>query len=142
MSRRKLNTLGRREALAAIATGLVGSFAGCSLDPSFADADVITGPDSDPVFDPAELTVTTGDTVSWGFASAGHNISCRPEDSEEVALPDDAEPFASYGPEESPKGSLVPRGETYEQTFDVAGTYVYVCIPHVNRGMVGTIRVE
>lgn len=134
--------VGRRETLAAIGTGLVGSFAGCSLEPSFPDADVIAGPDSNAVFDPTELTVTTGETVSWGFASAGHNVSCRPEDSGAVALPDGAEPFASYGPEESPDGSLVPRGEIYEQTFDVAGKYVYVCIPHVYRGMVGTIRVE
>jgi plastocyanin len=142
VSRRRARTFGRRGAIAAVATGFLGSLAGCSLEPSFSDADVTAGPDGDAVFEPAELTVAAGDTVTWGFASAGHNVSCRPDDSERVALPDDAEPFASYGSEESPQGSLVPRGETYEHTFDVSGEYVYVCIPHVSRGMVGTIHVE
>jgi len=142
VSRRRISTVGRRGALVAVATGLVGGLAGCSLGPSFPDADVVAGPNSDAVFEPAELTVAVGDTVTWGFASAGHNVSCRPADSERVELPDDADPFASYGPSESPQGSLVPRGETYEHTFDVPGEYAYVCIPHVGRGMVGTIRVE
>jgi len=138
VSRRNDCTLGRRGMLAAVATGL----AGCSSEPSFPDADVIAGPDGDAVFEPVDLTVSVGDTVTWGFASAGHNVSCRRDDAGRVELPDDAEAFASYGSEESPQGSLVPRGETYDHTFDVAGQYVYVCIPHVSRGMVGTIRVE
>jgi len=142
MSRRSDCTLNRRGALAAVATGLVGGLAGCSSGSSFPDADVIAGPDGDAVFEPAELTVAAGDAVTWGFASAGHNVSCRPDDSERVTLPDDAEPFASYGPGESPQGSLVPRGETYEHAFDASGRYVYACIPHVARNMVGTIRVE
>lgn len=134
--------LGRRGMLAAVGTGMVASLGGCSLEPSFPTADVIAGPDGDAVFEPAELTVTVEDTVIWGFASAGHNVSCRPADSERVALPDGADPFSSYAPEESPERSLVPRGDTYAHTFDVAGQYVYVCIPHVGRGMVGRIRVE
>lgn len=128
--------------LAAVATGVFGNLAGCSSEPSFPDADVIAGPDGDAVFEPAELTVTVGDTVTWGFAGAGHNVSCRSDDSSRVGLPDDAEPFASYGPEESPQGSLVPRGETYEHTFEVVGQYTYVCIPHVSRGMIGSVQVE
>jgi plastocyanin len=134
--------LSRRGTLSAIATGLVGSLAGCSLEASFPDADVIAGPNGDAVFEPAELTVEVGDTVAWGFASAGHNVSCRSEDSKRVELPAEAESFASYGPDESPQGSLVPRGGTYERTFEAAGAYVYVCIPHVSRGMVGMIHVE
>lgn len=134
--------LGRRGVLATVATGIVGSLAGCSLEPSFPDADVIAGPDGDAVFEPAELTVSVGETVTWGFASAGHNVSCRPADSEIVELPNGAYPFGSYAPEESPERSLVPRGETYEHTLDVAGQYVYGCIPHVGRGMAGTIRVK
>lgn len=135
-------TLGRRAALAALATGLVGSVAGCSWGPSFPDADVVAGPDGRNVFEPAAFSVAVGDTVTWGFASSGHNVSCRPDHDDEVELPEDAEPFASYGPDESPLGSHVPQGETYEHTFDVAGQYVYVCVPHADRGMVGTIRVE
>ncbi len=142
MSPRRTYTLGRRGMLAAVATGLAGTLAGCSSDPSFPDADVIAGPARDTVFDPAELTVSVGATVTWGFASASHNVSCRPGDNERVALPDGVEPFASYGPDESPEGSLVPRGETYEHTFEVAGEYTYICIPHAANGMVGTIHVE
>lgn len=142
MSRRSDCTLDRRRMLAAVATGVTGNLAGCSSEPSFPDADVIAGPDGDAVFEPSELTVPVGDTVTWGFVSVGHNVACRPDDSERVELPTDAEPFASYGPEESPRGSLVPRGETYNHTFDVAGEYVYACIPHVSRDMIGTIHVE
>lgn len=142
MSPRSTFTLGRRGILAAVATGFTGNLAGCSSEPSFPDADVIAGPDGDAVFEPAELTVSVGATVTWGFPRAGHNVSCRPDDSSRVELPDEAEQFASYGPEESPQGSVVPRGETYEHTFEVVGEYVYVCIPHVSRDMVGTIHVE
>ena len=53
-----------------------------------------------------------------------------------------ADPFASYGPDESPRETLVPRGETYDHTFEVPGQYVYVCVPHISQGMMGTIRVE
>jgi plastocyanin len=80
--------------------------------------------------------------VTWGFASAGHNVCCRPDDSDEAGLPATAEGFASYSPDESPEGSLVPRGKTYEHTFDVAGQYDYVCIPHESLDMTGTIQVK
>lgn len=140
--RREAISLDRRGALAAVSTGLVGILAGCSLRPSFGDADVIAGPDGRPVFEPAALTVAVGDTVTWGFASAGHNVCCRPDDSEAAGFPPGAEGFASYGPGESPAKSLVPRGETYEHTFRMTGAYEYVCVPHVTRGMVGRIIVE
>lgn len=133
---------GRRAALAAIATGVAGSLAGCSLRPSFPDADVVAGPDGEAVFDPASLTVSAGETATWGFASTGHNVCCRPDDAEAATLPDSADPFASYAPDERPEGSLVPRGETYEHTFETTGRYVYVCLPHAARGMAGTVRVE
>ena len=133
--------LTRRRMLTAVPVGLGGSLAGCS-GPSFPDADVIVGPDSRNVFDPTELTVQVGESVTWGFASAGHNVCFRAADSDDVSLPADAEAFASYRPDEPPEGSLVPRGETYEHTFDVAGQYDYVCIPHESLHMMGTIYVE
>lgn len=142
MNGRSTAGVGRRPVLAAVATAVLGSIAGCSGRPSFPDADVIAGPDGEVVFEPAALTVAAGATVTWGFASAGHNVCCRPEDHERVALPDGAEPFASYGPDESPEGTIVPRGKTYEYTFEVPGEYTYVCIPHVERDMIGSIRVE
>lgn len=134
--------LDRREILRVLAAGFVGGLSGCLSGPSFPDADVIAGADGKNVFKPAELTVTVGDTVRWGFASAGHNICCRADDNDRVTLPNDAEGFASYSPDESPDGSFVPRGETYEHTFEVSGHYDYVCIPHDDLGMTGTIYVE
>lgn len=133
---------GRRTALAAVATGFVGPVAGCLSGPSFPHADVIAGPDGRDVFEPEESTIPVGEPVTWGFASSGHNVSCRPDDSDEVVLPNRAEPFASFGRDDPPLGTHVSQGDTYEHTFDVAGQYVYVCIPHVDRGMIGTIRVE
>ncbi|MFB6205121.1 MAG: plastocyanin/azurin family copper-binding protein [Haloglomus sp.] len=135
-------TLGRRTALATVASGLLGSVTGCLTEPSFPDADVLAGPDGRLAFEPAAMTVAPGETVRWGFPTAGHNVSGRPADADPVTVPADAAPFASYGPEQTPQRHLVPRGGTYEHTFDVPGEYVYACIPHVDRGMVGVVRVE
>lgn len=132
----------RRTFLGATATGLAGGLSGCLSGPSFPDADVIAGPDGRNVFEPAELTVSVGERVTWGFTSAGHNVCCRPADSDDAALPDGAEEFASYGPDESPTGSVVPRGGSYEHDFTVAGRYDYVCVPHEDVGMTGTVHVE
>lgn len=137
-----LPSVSRRRALSMVVVGIGKTSAGCLWESSFPDADIVAGPEGDLVFEPAELSVPVGTTISWGFASGGHNVSCRPEDSDMVALPDEAEPFASYGSDESPHESLVPRSETYEHRFTVSGEYVYVCIPHDRQGMVGTIRVE
>lgn len=134
--------LNRRRLLTTIPIGLAGGLSGCLSGPSFPKADVIAGADGRNVFEPAELTVTVGDTVTWGFVSAGHNVCCRAEDNDRVGYPGDTEGFASYGPDESPDSSFVPRGETYEHTFDVSGQYDYVCIPHDDLGMTGTIHVE
>lgn len=140
MSRREA-LFDRRTVIAGLASGSVGSIAGCLSDPSFPDADVLAGPEGRLVFEPEVATVTVGETVTWGFPSSGHNVSCRPEHSDVAELPDDAEPFASYEPGEPPRRSLVPRGGTYEHRFEEAGQYVYVCVPHVDRGMVGAIHV-
>lgn len=142
MTPRLNRTFGRRRALAAIATGVVGSAGGCMGQPSFPDAEVVVGPDSQNIFRPDSLTVSLGETVTWGFVFGGHNVSGRPKDSDEVQLPDGAMPFASYGSDESPERTVVPRGETYEHTFKVPGEYEYVCIPHVDGGMAGTVHIE
>lgn len=138
---RPRQSLTRRETLAVFGISL-GGLSGCLSGPSFPDADVVAGPDNRDAFEPTDLTVTTGTTVRWGFASAGHNVCCRPECSDGVVLPESGAPFASFGPAESPEATLVPRGETYEHTLTESGTYQYVCVPHDGVGMVGTITVE
>lgn len=134
--------LGRRAVLATVTAGLAGCTSGVLDEPSFPSADVIAAPEGELRFEPEDLTVSVGETVRWGFAQAGHNVSCRPGHAETVVLPDGADPFASYGPDDDPDVTDVQRGGTYQHTFDVAGSYTFVCIPHVDDGMVGTIEVE
>lgn len=135
----------RRAALGGVGTALAAGLAGCSglaggPDPD-TDPDVIAGPRGRLAYDPAELTVSTGETVVWQFASEGHNVSCVPGHGGAIRLPDDAEPFASY-PRDGAPHETDPVRSTYEHAFEVPGEYVYVCTPHERAGMVGTIVVE
>jgi plastocyanin len=71
-------------------------------------------------FQPADLTVAVGDTVTWtNTGSAAHTVKWQ-----------DGEP------ESDPLES----GATYERTFDAAGSFPYVCGIHSQ--MTGTITVE
>lgn len=103
-------------------------------------AEVAAGPGGNFTFEPEEVTISTGETVTWTFESGSHNVECKPSEEEQASLPDGAEPFDSYDGENrfAPNG----QGTTYEHTFDVAGTYTYVCVPHVGAGMIGTVVVE
>jgi plastocyanin len=72
-------------------------------------------------FKPAEVTVSVGDTVTWtNDDSVGHDVT--------------ADDFESGEP-----GGLAS-GDTFEHTFDTAGTFDYVCTVHP--GMEGTVKVE
>lgn len=105
-----------------------------------ADATIVAGPGGNLVFDPENLRVSTGDTIEWRFDSAGHNVSCRPDAASQSSLPEEAEPFSSHPPDDPSETD--PSGATYRHTFEVAGSYTYVCIPHANAGMVGNITVR
>jgi len=102
--------------------------------------EVAVGPGGDFTFEPAEVTVSTGDTVVWSFESAGHNVECKPSEADEATLPDGAKPFASY--DGSDRFGTNDQGTTFEYTFSVAGTYDYVCVPHIGMDMLGTVVVE
>lgn len=72
-------------------------------------------------FNPGEVTVAVGDTVTWtNNDSVGHDVT--------------ADSFSSGDP-----GGMAP-GATFEQTFDEAGTFDYVCTVHP--GMEGSVVVE
>jgi plastocyanin len=101
---------------------------------------VAAGPSGSLIFAPEAVTVSVGDTVVWTFRSPGHNVSAKPDASGEIAIPEGAEPFASY--EGNDYYSLNEEEATYEHTFDTAGEYTYVCVPHINQGMVGTVTVS
>jgi plastocyanin len=139
----------RRSVLRATGLAVASAVAGCATDdtdggaegtPTDTPGDIVAGPNGAYAFDPETYTASVGETVSWYFASPTHNVGCRPGDSPQVVLPDGAEPFASY--EDGNVGQTVPQGETYEHTFETAGEYTYVCIPHSRQGMVGTVVVE
>jgi plastocyanin len=76
---------------------------------------------ADIAFDPAELTVSAGDTVTWtNDDSVDHDVT--------------ADSFSSGDP-----GGIAP-GETFEHTFEEAGMFDYVCTVHP--GMEGSVTVE
>jgi plastocyanin len=74
-----------------------------------------------PRFEPADLQVAVGTTVTWvwGTGAAGHNV-----------VPDDGSTPAS-------SGALASAPNTYSFTFNDVGTFHYHCQAHGNVGGVG-----
>jgi plastocyanin len=72
-------------------------------------------------FNPAEVTIGVGDAVTWtNNDSVDHDVT--------------ADSFSS-----GESGGMA-NGDTFEHTFDEAGTFDYVCTVHP--GMEGTVVVE
>ena len=97
-------------------------------------------------FEPAELTVSVGDTVAFEYAAGEpHTVTAYGDE-----LPEGAAYWASGGFEsqdaaEDGWGELagaVQAGQSYVHTFETAGEHGYYCIPHEVGGMTGTIVVE
>ena len=88
-------------------------------------------------FMPETIRITQGQTVQWRNTSVNeHTVTADPAlvaNPANVELPPGAETFHS--------GGLEP-GATWQKTFSVPGTYRYVCLPHEQLGMTGTIVVE
>jgi plastocyanin len=101
---------------------------------------IAAGPNGNLVFTPETIEIPLGGTVTWNFKSPGHNVSAKPKASEEVELPPGAEPFASYSDGKSYQ--IVSEGKSYSHTFETPGKYVYICVPHVSSGMIGTVNVS
>ena len=77
-------------------------------------------------YQPDSLTIEPGTTVQWIWEGNNHNINPTEQ-------PDDAD-WEGHLP-------LEDEGFEYEFTFEIEGSYEYVCDPHVGVGMVGTIEV-
>ena len=76
-------------------------------------------------FEPSTVTISAGDTVKFvNNKLAPHN-----------AVFDGHEELSHADLELAP-------GESWEETFDTAGTYDYYCEPHRGAGMVGKVIVE
>ncbi|KAB1188788.1 MULTISPECIES: plastocyanin/azurin family copper-binding protein [Haloferax] len=135
----------RRRFLAATGTAVTASLAGCAT--SLASSGEFDVGMTAVAFDPPVVTVEVGDEVVWrNTSSRGHTVTAY-----EALIPEDAEFFASGGFEDEQTarkaysnslGGLIDSGETYSYTFDVPGEYEYLCIPHEQAGMVGTVVVE
>lgn len=99
-------------------------------------------------FRPEELTVDAGTTVEFSNTSSHTHTVTAFQD----AYPDGASYWASGGFdtedaatqdwESGTRDGALETGDSYEHTFERAGTYDYYCIPHLGADMVGTIVVE
>ncbi|WP_265110518.1 cupredoxin domain-containing protein [Halosolutus halophilus] len=142
--------MNRRVLLAALGTGATAGLAGCSSVLSLSDDEPCGGDECDigmtrNEFLPETYETTVGEPVVWKNTSgAVHTITAL-----ENSLPEGADYFATggYEDEETARtawdhhGGRLGTRETFEHTFDVPGTYEYICIPHVRAGMVGEIIV-
>jgi plastocyanin len=88
-------------------------------------------------FSPREVTVKVGESVTWkNSANDVHTVTADPSRAkmkENVSVPAGARPFHSGD---------IPPGKTYRYTFTTPGTYRYVCQPHEDKGMTGTVIVK
>lgn len=88
-------------------------------------------------FTPAAIRIRAGQTVQWRNTSrvdhtvtADKSLAANPAN---VILPAGAQSFHS--------GEIDP-GQVWSYTFTLPGTYRYVCLPHEQQGMIGTVIVE
>jgi plastocyanin len=72
------------------------------------------------IFSPATLDITVGQTVTWSFGAVDHNVIFNPVTG-------------------APQDIAITRNGSVSRTFNVAGTFPYVCTLHA--AMTGTIRV-
>jgi plastocyanin len=87
-------------------------------------------------FAPTEITIKAGDTVEWrNIGSIPHTVTADPRLApglRNVELPDGAEAFDS---------GWVTAGQSFRYTFGEPGVYRYICLPHEQARMVGTVIV-
>ncbi|MCT9096386.1 plastocyanin/azurin family copper-binding protein [Haloarchaeobius sp. HME9146] len=140
----------RRTFLAAVSGSTLAGLTGCLAVGSTSRLNCADGCDigmAASAFRPAEYTVSVGDTVVWkNTSSKAHTVTAY-----ENAIPEEADFFASgdYDSEQAARdgwfgqrGGAIPSGESFSHTFEVPGTYNYVCIPHERGGMTGQVIVE
>jgi plastocyanin len=87
-------------------------------------------------FVPASVTIKTGQSVKWvNDDAATHTVTTDPSqvaNEDDVQIPSGAKPFNS---------NSVGKGKSFEQEFEVPGTYQYACAPHEGDKMVGKVVV-
>jgi plastocyanin len=114
-----------RAAAAAVVVG--GTVAGVGVAGAAQQAaDQTITADNTNAFQNADVSIETGDTVTWNFTAGTHNA----QSDNEVAADPNWTGFATP----------IPSTGTYDYTFTQPGTYEYVCIVHAPE-MRGTITV-
>jgi plastocyanin len=115
--------------------------AGCGLTgpahgPAPTDAAAVVEMTNGLAFSPDRIVIPAGGTVEWRNISLfEHTVTADPAMAavaSHVLLPSGAAPFSS---------GAIPAGEVYRHTFEVPGTYRYVCGPHEDEAMTGTLIV-
>lgn len=86
-------------------------------------------------FRPHVVHVQRGGTVEWVRESSAHDTRAYHPEShgDQQRIPDDTEPWASE--------LLSEEGDTFEHTFESEGVYDYLCRPHEEMGMIGSVLV-
>ena len=134
----------RRRMLATLGAATVAGVAGCLG----VELDRETVGMTATAYVPDTVTIQAGDTVVWENTSVRrHTVTATSRE----ALPEGAAFFASGGYDSYQEaedawldefGGQIDTDDTYSHTFEIPGTYSYVCIPHLDGGMAGTIVVE
>ena len=92
--------------------------------PAFA-VDVQMGSGGNLVFEPAEVTISAGESVHFiNNMLSPHNVVVEDH------------------PELSHEALAMMPGEEFDVAFPEAGDYTYWCGPHKGAGMIGTVHVE
>ena len=120
----------------AVALGLVPFIQACGNSASSEPDKLEIEMNDELVFEPKELTIKIGQTVTWinvgNMVHTSTNDPAKAQKTEHSALPEGAAPWNS---------GLLRLKENWSYTFDVAGDYTYFCIPPEAAGMIGTIKV-
>lgn len=99
--------------------------------------------DGKQLFDPVDLTIQAGDTVTWLAVSGSHNVGFWPD-----SIPKGAEAVLRKAMPDTIDTLLGERkptkGDTYVVVFAGApkGLYKYYCKPHLKKMMVGTLTIK
>jgi plastocyanin len=106
---------------AAACGGSSSTYGGISSPPPPTDPRTVTATSS-LAFEPATVTVSAGDTVTFNFQTVAHNVFFDPQN----GVPTDID------------GSNA--NTSVRRVFTTAGTYRYTC--HIHPFMVGTVAVQ
>lgn len=133
MLTRRLMLVGTASGLVLTGCGITGPAHNEAAPPAVDQAVEMVGT----AFAPATIRIEQGQTIQWRNTSVlTHTVTADPDlaaDPAHVELPAGAQPFHSGD---------IAAGEVWQRRFTVPGTYRYVCLPHEQIGMRGTIVVD